>query len=805
MIINYLKIALRNIRKNKGYSFINITGLAVGIAVFILIALFVRHELSFDTYHAGADRIYRVIQQTPGNTGTGESRFATTAPALGPALVEEFPGVRAATRFGTLANILITNDKKGFLEPALFCTEAETFDIFSIPFVRGNPETALKDPFSILLSEDMAKKYFGDGDPMGKVLVLKEKFDFKVTGVFKNMPRNSHFVMDVVIPFKTYFQFKFGPDSLNSWSEYSSFYTYFLLREGAGPVELEKKFPALLDKYKYRNSDINDGGKIKYLLQPLTSIHLYSDAGTEIGTTNSDIKYVYLFSAIAFLVLVIACINYMNLATARSFQRGKEVGLRKVVGADRGQLIVQFLGESLFYAFSALAISTTIVSLVLPAFNNFLQTHLRFNPVEDPQILLVVGVVLLFTGVLAGSYPALYISSFRPITILRGTFNRGSRGALLRKLLVMVQFSVTIVLIIGTLVISDQRHFIKNKDMGYDREQILVLHVGDKSVRHNFHKKLETIKAELKQNPGVLGVSASKRLPNDINLGSVSILPGKGPGSMEPIYAVWGDRDFIGLYGIEVVEGRNFSTAFPSDADGAILINEAAARVCRWESPIGKELTYWGNRKGTIVGIMKDFHFHSLHSAIKPLCIYYEPLSFDYLSIKVDTVNMSGTIGHIEGVMKKFSPSHPFEYFFFDELFDRGYLAERKVGSIFGIFAFLSIVIACLGLFGLASFMTEQRTKEVGIRKVVGASGFSIVVLFSREFSKWVLIANLIAWPVGYFVMEGWLGNFVYRTGIGFGVFLSAGLLAFVVALLTVGYQSIRASAVHPIDLLRHE
>lgn len=805
MFKNYLKISLRNIIKQKGYSFINIAGLAVGIAVFFLIILYVQHELNFDKHHANAERIYRVIQERPAGESAGKGRFATTPPALAPALREEFPEIVTAARMGVLKNILMTGGEKNFMEAELYSAGPQIFEIFSIPFVKGDAKTALNDPFSIVLSERMAKKYFGEKDPMGKILNAGEKFDFKVTGVFQNMPANSHLVMDMMIPFVTYFQFKFGPAALTEWSDYSSFYAYCLLREGTDPKETEKKFPALLDTYKYRDSNIENSRKARYLMQPLTSIHLYSDANGDISSTNSDIKYIYLFSSIAFLILLIACINYMNLATARSVQRSKEVGLRKVVGARRAQLIKQFLGESLIFTLMALIVSIIIILLTLPVFSNFIERDLSFNPVTNPHIFLGMVLIILFTGFIAGSYPAFYISAFKPITILRGAFNKRSKGALLRNLLVMVQFSITIILIIGTMIIRSQLHYINNRDMGYDKEQVVVLHVGDAGTRKNFHKNLEAIKVELKGNPAVNAVSGSKRLPNNINFNPINLLPGKNPGTYSPTYAVWGDDEFADLYGIEIIKGRNFSKHFPADAQGAVLINETAARIARWEEPIGKEITYWGNRTGKIVGIMKDFHFHSLHSPIEPLCIYYEPLYFDYLSIKINTGNVSQTIAHIEKVIKKFSPKHPFEYHFFDEIFARSYQSELRTSKITGTFAFLSIFIACLGLFGLASFTAAQRTKEVGIRKSLGASISNIILLFLKEFAKWVFIANVLAWPVAYYAMSRWLQNFAYRTDIGIGVFILSGGLALLIALFTVGYQSVKAGRANPVDALKYE
>jgi putative ABC transport system permease protein len=804
MLKNYIKIALRNIKRHKGQSFINIVGLAVGMAVFILIALYVYHETSFDKYHEHADRIYRVIQQRKGNVISGESTYATTPPALAPALMDEFPEVSIATRIGPLSKVLVNYGEKAFVEDKIYCVEPETFRIFTIPFVKGDSQTALQNPYSIVLSERSAKKYFGNDNPIGRILTLREKTDFKVTGVFKNMPDNSHFVMDVVIPFRTYFLFKFGKAVITEWSNYGSFYAYCLLKEGVDPIQVEQKFPDFLNRTKYQVYPTEEYLKDSYSLQPLTSIHLHSDAQIEIGV-NNNIRHIRLFSFSALLILVIACINYMNLATARYVQRSKEVGIRKVIGASRGQLIRQFIGESVLTTLVSLTLALLIVLLALPAFNTFIGRQLNLNLLGNFQLLIVITSVILFVGLLSGIYPALFISSLKPVISIKGHALKSTKNDFLRNGLVTAQFAITTFLIIGTLVVKNQIVYILNKDMGYKKEQIVVLHTGDIGTRDNFHNKIRTIKSELTQNLNIISVSGSKRLPNYMTLGAVNILPGKETASNIPVYAMWGDDDFIDVYGIEITAGRNFSQEYPADRKGAILINETAAKACRWEDPIGKILTYWGNRTGVIVGIMKDFHFHPIHRPIEPLCIYYEPLYFDYLSIKIRGSDIPKTIAHIERTMKKFSPNHPFEYQFFDEIFDRTYQTEQKTGEQFSVITILSILIACMGLFGLALFTTQQRTKEIGIRKVMGASVKHIMFLFTKEFLKWILVANLVAWPVAYLVMNRWLQNFAFRIHIGWFHFLVTGAISFAIALTTVSYQVLKTATANPVDSLRHE
>jgi putative ABC transport system permease protein len=804
MFKNYLKIALRIIKRHKGYSFVNIVGLAVGIAVFVLIALYVYHETSFDKYHENADRIYRVIQQRNANVVSGESTYATTPPALAPALMDEFPEILLATRIGPLSKILINYGERGFIEDKIYCVEPETFRIFTIPFVKGDPKTALNDPFSIVLSERAAGKYFGNDDPIGRILTLREKTDFKVTGVFCNMPDNSHFVMDVAIPFRTYFQFKFGAAVITEWSNYGSFYAYCLLHEDADSIQVDEKFPAFLNRTKYQVYPSDEHLKDTYSLQPLTSIHLHSDAQIEIGV-NNNIRHIRLFSFSALLILIIACINYMNLAVVRYAQRSKEVGVRKVVGASRGQLIRQFICESVLTTLLSLAVSLLIVLLALPAFNTLIGRQLSLNLLGNLPLIFVIISVILCVGLLSGAHPALFISSLSPVTSIKGLAKKSTKSVYLRNALVTAQFAITIFLIIGTLVVKNQIGYILNKEMGYAKKQIVVLHIGDIGTRYGFHSKLETIKSELTRNPNIISVAGSKRLPNHMTLGAVEILPGRETAGNIPVYAMWGDGDFINVYGIGITAGRNFSKEFPADREGAILINETAAKACRWDDPIGRTLTYWGNRTGVIVGIMKNFHFHPIHKPIEPFCIYYEPLYFDYLSIKIHGSDVSKTIAYIERKMKKFSPNHPFEYQFFDEIFARTYQTEQKTGKQFSVITILSILIACMGLFGLALFTTQQRIKEIGIRKVMGASVKHIMFLLTRDFLKWIVVANLIAWPVAYLVMNRWLQNFAYRIHIGWVLFLVAAGISFIIASLTVSYQILKTAAANPVDSLRYE
>lgn len=787
MLKSYLMVALRNLKKNSTYSFLNILGLAVGMTAFILISLYVRYELSFDKYHKNADRIYRVIR---------EGRAFTPA-ALGPELKEKIPEVESVTRMIRQSKTLISYEQKHFLEEEFYWACRETFDIFSIPFISGDPGTVLNDPSAIVLSRRTAKKYFGNEDPMGKTLTVSERYEFKVTGVFGNMPANSHFVMDAVVPYETYF--KITSNDINGWRSNFS-YTYFLLREGADPEVMENKISPLIETPLYKAAGIDEPQPKYFFIQPMIEIHLHSQLMQEIGP-NNNIKYIILFSSVAFLILFIACINYMNLATARSLRRGKEVGMRKVVGAQKGQLVVQFLGESVTMAVMAMILSIGMVLGFLPAFNNLVERQLSLNPVRNPQLFVVLVLITAFVGLFAGSYPAMRMSGFRPISVLGGSFTRSAKGTSLRNVLVLVQFSITIFLIVCTLAVRDQLKFIKTVDMGYSKEQIITLPVRGRSMRKN----IQAIRAELLKYADITAVSTSARLPNKIDTFTSRNWTGRNLKEPIAIFYNTADYDFVDLYGMQIVQGRNFSRDFPSDEKGAFLVNETAVKVAEWESPIGRKFAHWNGAKGEIVGVIKDFHLRSLHSPIEPLYVFLDQSSFSNISVKIRSSNISTTIKYIEGVMKKFAPSTPFSYSFFDEVFERAYFTEQRMGRIFGAFAILAIFIACLGLFGLTVFAAEQRTKEIGIRKVLGASVTKIFMLLSKEFIRWVLLANFIAWPIAYFTMNKWLENFAYRIQLGVVAFLVSGGIALLIAYLTVSYQSIKSARANPITSLRYE
>jgi putative ABC transport system permease protein len=781
MISNYIKIALRNMKKHKGYSSINISGLAIGLTAVIFILLYVQFEISYDEFHENAGRIYRMML-----SDEEFSRRSPLMPApLAPAMKEAFPEVEQAARFSFSDNVHISANNKNFFEDGFAFADPEALEMFSCSLVKGDPQTVLTDPFSILISESMAAKYFGGEDPVGRKISYKGTHDFHVTGVLKNLPENSSITMHFVVPFTTLEKM----DSfyqMNNWGAYS-YHTYILLKQGIDIRTLEAKFPSLLEQ----NIEKNISGRSRFFFQRLRSIHLDS-----VGTV------IILFSSIAVLILIIACVNYINLSTARSAQRMKEIGIRKVVGANRPQLVRQFLGESLLFTLLASAIAIAAVWIFLPSFNTFVGRHLQFDLLENRSFLLWLAALIALVGCVAGLYPALVVSSRKPTTIIRGQF-AGVKGSALRNALVVFQFAISIVLIVATLVIRGQLHYVQARDMGFRKESILVVDIRDQRLRNN----MEALQNELKRNTNILSVASSVFLPNSTNAATPITWPGKEGDERQFINLNFVDYNFVDVYGIEVVEGRNFSRDFATDAEGAFLLNESAVKAIGWEPAIGKELKHFiGGRTGKVVGVVKDFHMNPLRQAIEPLCIDLNPEWADRrLSVLIRGDRIPEMVSYIRQTMAKFAPDYPFVYQHFFDIFNRDYAFEQRLEAIIRLFSILALVVACLGLFGLASFTAQQKTKEIGIRKVLGASTNRVVLLLSGQFTKWVLIANVIAWPVAYLIMRRALRFYVYRLSPGLGFFLTAGGFALLIALLTVGYQAVRAATAKPVDSLRYE
>ena len=802
MFKNYLKIAVRNLLRHKAYSLINILGLAVGMACCILIMLYVQDELSYDRYHEKADRIYRVVEE--GQVAGKTSNAVVTPAPMGPALVNDYPEVINVVRFFSMMDekLLITHEDRRFQEERFLYADGSAFEVFTFPLLKGNPRTALKAPYTVVLTEEMAAKYFGGEDPLDQTLTIDGK-DYKVTGVLENIPSNSHFHFDFLASFTTLKEEDTQGHQLGSWMNHS-FYTYLLLAERASPTELEQQLPAFMNRHMGEQLR-RAGVSFTPHLQPLTRIHLHSHLEYELEP-NSDIRYTYIFSAIAFFILLIACINFVNLSTARSAHRAKEAGMRKVIGAHRLQLIKQFLGESALLSFISLLLAMAFVELVLPAFNSLSGKELTLA--YDDQMVVLAGLVgiALLVGVISGTYPAFFLSAFQPAAVLKGTLSIGMRGARFRKLLVIAQFAISILLIVATGVVQNQLDYIRTRRLGFDKEQVVVV-----SLLEEAKQKYEVIKSELSQIPGVLRATAAQSVPGGFTPQWL-IRAAESDAENIPMYMLFVDHDFIETLGIELAEGRNFSREYATDATRAFILNQAAVKKLGWNSTAGKELEWlWlGDqthvlKKGPVVGVVKDFHFRSLHHEIEPVVIHIAPGYFSCIAVRIRPGDVAGTLNDIEAKWRKLFPDHPLEYSFLDEDIAALYPSENKLGRIVGYFSLLAIFIACLGLLGLASFATEQRTKEIGIRKVLGASVSSIVLLLSKEFTGLVILANLIAWPVAYFAMKDWLEDFAYRIDVGIGTFVLGGVLALVIALLTVSSQAIKAALANPVDALRYE
>ena len=785
MIKNYIKIALRNLTRHKGYSLINITGLAIGMACCILILLWVQDELSFDRFHKNADNICRVIQDI--NFSDHSTTWAITQGPLGPSLKEDFPEIENFTRI-TGQRFRLTYQENSFDE-ILGMADGSIFEMFTFPLIEGDPETALSDPNSIVLTEEMAKKYFGDEHPIGKVLKADDRYDFLVTGILEDFPLNSHFRYDFLIPFIFGRELKYTVDN---WRN-SQFSTYVEIQKGIPYKEVVQK----ISGYLYEKPTIEKDAKLN--LQPLARIYLYSNY--EFDRPHGDITYVTIFSLIALFILLIACINFMNLTTARSANRAREVGLRKVAGAYRRDLVRQFFGESILLAFIAFIFAVGIVYLLLSAFNELAAKELSFGISGNiPTLLALVGIAIL-TGIIAGSYPALFLSAFQPADVLKGTFFSGSRGSTFRKVLVVLQFSLTILLIVCTTIVYNQMNFMRNRKLGYNKEYLVYA-----VLRRDMRQQFDVVKEELLKNPNILAVTSSGTIPTSGYNFSNSLWrwEGQNPDEEILIRASFIDYNYFETFGMEIIEGRSYSKQYSTDPTEALIVNEEAVIVMGMESPIGKQLGI-GDNQAKIIGVVKNYHFRSMKQKIEPLILILNPHNCWALFARLNSEDVSKTIGHMENVWGQFVPGYPFTYRFMDEAIDNLYRSEQQIGTLFRYFSILAIFISCLGLFGLASFMAEQRTKEIGIRKVLGATVSNILLLLSKEFAKWVLIANVIAWPFAYYAMNKWLQGYAYRINIAVWSFILAAVLALAIALFTVSYQAVRAATANPADALRYE
>ncbi len=806
MFKNYLKIALRTLQRGKTYATLNVVGLAIGLTCFGLIAAWCMNELSYDRFHAEHQRIFRIA----GKVTTGAETFdqAVTSPPMAAALLQDYPEIENAVRLDMNDCIVRYGDKQ-FLEDGVLFTDQSFFAIFDHALIKGDMATALRDPNSIVLTESLARKYFpnsgssiGYENPVGKIMTLYlydpdgNGAPYKVTGVTPDPPQNAHFTFNMLGSFNTYEAIE--PEVRTYWFE-NSYYTYVLLQESADPAVLERKLPDFAERHM--------GDKMReynmfyaYSLQPLADIHLHSHLRYEIQATGS-ISTVYIFATVGIFILLIACINYMNLATARSLSRAKEVGVKKVLGAVKTQLVRQFLLEAVVVAALGLGLALIFMELLQPFFFNL--TGKIITPFFSANLLALLASTTLLVGLLSGLYPALFISAFGPSQVLKGSFKSSAAGVLLRKGLVVLQFAIAIILLAGIGVVKSQMDFIRSKNLGFNQEELLVLDVnGFAEVQNRF----APFKDELLSNHAIRGVTVSRGLiVGGLGNSLVETVDGSGKLVSSSIYRHQVDPDFIDVYKMELLAGRNFT---PADTLGAYIVNEAAVRAFGWGDPqsaLGKPFNRGGGT-GTVVGVVKDFHFTGLQQTIAPMEIHLtRPNRFSRISVRLETANLATTVGFIEQAWRKHFPAALLQYSFLDERLEQQYLHEKLFGKIFMTFVVLSLAVACLGLFGLAAFAAEQRTKEIGIRKVLGASLAGVVGLLSKDFVKLVLLANVIAWPVAYFTMNKWLQNFAYRIDLGWWVFVLAGGATLLIALLTVSAQAIKAALANPVDSLRYE
>ncbi|MBL4677419.1 MAG: ABC transporter permease [Mucilaginibacter sp.] len=794
MLKNHFKIALRNLWKHKVFSFINVIGLSVGITACFFIYMYVAFELSYDKFHNKVDNIYRMVTdiKTPSETINTD----VTSWAFGPHIKPEFPEIEAFVRVSG-ESFLVRKDNIKFQEDKALYSDSNFFNVFDFKLLKGNAKTALNAPASIIFSETAVKKYFGDTDPIGKtVLITGNAVPAVVTGVMKDMPANSQIKADLLISMTTLTQ-KFRTDIDDQWGNYGAS-TYLLLKPGTDAKALEKKFVPVIEKLNGREQRERKMAAT-LLLEPMKDVYLHTTrGGQEVGSMSN----VYIFSIVAVFILLIACINFINLTTARSVERAKEVGIRKVVGAAKGELAAQFIGESVVLCIIAFFITLALSSLLLPMFNQLSGKVVSPGIFSNPSYIVGLFGLSVLIGFLAGVYPALVLSSFRPVMVLKGRFSTGTKGNMLRKTLVVAQFSISIALIIGTIVVYDQMNFMRNQDLGFSKDQMLVLDTDNDPGQEAFKQAISTL-------PGVKATTLSSAIPGGGHSGAYSeIENNKGDLQVANLALYFVDFDYIKDYGIKMIAGRPFSRDFlKTDAAQAMIINEQAVKLFGYTTPeqaIGKRFKQWG-REGKIVGVMKDFHYHSLQEKIDPLTMRVEMKAFNKVSVKLSTANLPATLAKIESTWKQYIPNKPYSYFFLDEFFDRQYRSEQRFGKLFFNFAILAIAISCLGLLGLASYSTYQRTREIGIRKVLGASTSGIVNMLSIDFMKLVLISFVIATPVAWYFMHKWLADFAYRIDIQWWVFVSAGVLALVVALTTISFQAIRAALTNPVKSLRSE
>jgi putative ABC transport system permease protein len=824
MFKNYLKTAWRNMQRNKVNSILNISGLAIAVACVLMIALYVRDEMSYDKFFANADHLFQVNMTVADNGGPENTTGGNTAPAVGPTLKEMYPEVESYARVYRPGDVVVRYDGKTkavnfYSEKNILAVDSGFLQVFNYQLLQGNAATCLQKSNSAVITEATAKKYFGDENPIGKILLFDaDRKPFLVTAVLKNIPSNASFQFDMLAPISAYPEVKkrswnWGWLQVNTWVKLKNSISV----DAVSMAKLEARFPEMVKERAFSKGQsyedfIKKGNKLRYSLMPFTSVHLHAIPMQVPArmTTLSDIKYVYIFSIIALFIIILACVNFMNLSTAQSATRAKEVGIRKVMGSVKPQLIKQFLTEAMLYSFVATIIGLLLVLLLLKPFNEVAGKSLVFGSIMTSYIWLFVLGLCLFTGLLAGLYPAFFLTAFKPVEVLKGVklFRNNVANLLIRNGLVVFQFTISVVLIICTIVVFEQLKYEQGKDLGLNKENVVVI-----ANTKRLGNTEESFREELKKQPGVIDASISSSIPSKGNFGDGYVPEATETDKplLSEIYlsSFMVDNDFIPTLKMQILQGRDFSKEFNDSA--SVIINETAANKIGWKEPVGKYLTYPGNsQRFKVIAVVKDFNVASLHELVEPFALFNASsktynLHTSFISVRLQPGKISEQIGSMEAKWKSFAPATPFDFSFLDNEFDALYRSEQRMGTVFGIFTFLSIFVACLGLFGLSIFTAERRKKEIGVRKVLGASVQTVVGLLSREFLKLVTIATLIAFPIAWLAMNKWLEDFAYRISMGWWIFVIAGVSAMAIALLTVSFQAVKAAIENPVKALRSE
>jgi len=782
MFMNYIKIAFRNLIRNKIYSIINILGLAIAMTVFIIILLWCRHELNYDHFLPNIDNLYRV--NTEFNLSEETKKYYSSPEPTGATLKDRFPEITHYCQFYQTSGLMVFKEKK-FSEKNLVYTNNDFLTMFSIQPVHGDIQTMLQDPYSIVLTQTMSQKYFGDKNPLGKTIRRNDSRDYIVTGVIEDFPDNATYNFDFLMSVNLFKELEVG--FLGKWNNISG-QTFIMVDSGVNEKLIGEKIWGV-------PNELSPDKEVCFLwMQPLSKIHLYDLDG------GGAIQYIYIFIAIGLIVLIIACINFMNLSTARSSLRAKEVGLRKVSGAQRGQLIRQFYFESILQAILAMIIAIAASEMIVNSFERFEHLNSSWNLISDYKQLVLLFGITIFTGVFAGSYPALFLSGFNPITVLKGIFNKGRKSGVFRYTLVVVQFSLSIALIISTLIVFKQMNYMKKHDLGFNKNNLLYL-----PIKGKLYQSFPEFKAELTKIPGIKNITRSSSILTDIGLVASGLDWDGKTEEDDPIFSFEGiDYDYLKTCKMELVTGREYSRDYANDEENYILNETAIKRIGYKDDPIGKPFNMWG-RKGNIIGVVKDFNYKSLSQEVDPLILTNYPDYFSYILIRIDSDNIPVLIENIKKTWINFETQFPFDYNFMDQDFEKLYDFENKMGSLFKIFTVLAVFISSLGLFGLSMFVVDRRTKEIGVRKVLGASVSSLVLLLVQDFTKWVTLSNIIAWPLAWLVMKKWLQNYAFRTQISAIPFILAGLTALIISMVTVYLNTYQAANSNPVEALKYE